>query len=114
MREEKFKVIQFIRELIIAIDKEMINFPKKDIELKNRIRKNTYDVLEIAYEANATSDIEYKKRLLFQIVAKLKVIDFLLNLSYDKELITIKRYYAFGRRIDDITKYVSGWLKTII
>lgn len=31
MRTEKFKILQFIRELIISIDKEMINFPKKDI-----------------------------------------------------------------------------------
>ena len=38
MKEEKFKVIEFIRKLIIAIDKELDNFPKKDIELKNRIR----------------------------------------------------------------------------
>ena len=114
MKEEKFKVIQFIRELILAIDKDMDNFPKKDIELKNRIRQNTYDILEIAYEANVVTDIEYKKKLLYKIIAKLKVIDFLLNLSYDKKLITQKRYYSFGRRIDDITRYSSGWLKTII
>ena len=37
MKTEKFKIIQFIRELIIIIDKEMDNFPKKDIELKSRI-----------------------------------------------------------------------------
>ena len=36
MKIEKFKVINFIRELLIMIDKEMDNFPKKDIEL-NRI-----------------------------------------------------------------------------
>ena len=35
MREEKFKIINFIRELIINIDKNLDNFPKKDIELKN-------------------------------------------------------------------------------
>ncbi len=40
MKTEKFKVIQFIRELLIIIDKNMDNFPKKDIELKNRIRSN--------------------------------------------------------------------------
>ena len=40
MQTEKFKILQFIRELIITIDKEMENFPKKDIELKNRIRIN--------------------------------------------------------------------------
>ena len=32
MRTEKFKIIEFIRQLIIAIDKEMENFPKKDNE----------------------------------------------------------------------------------
>ena len=32
MREEKFKIINFIRELIINIDKNLDNFPKKDIE----------------------------------------------------------------------------------
>ena len=34
MKTEKFKVIQFIRELLVLIDKQMDNFPKKDIELK--------------------------------------------------------------------------------
>ena len=38
MKEEKFRIIQFIRELIINIDKNLDNFHKKDIELKNRIR----------------------------------------------------------------------------
>ena len=39
MKEEKFKILNYIRELIVNIDKNMDNFPKKDIELKNRIRK---------------------------------------------------------------------------
>ena len=31
MNKEKFKIIQYIRELIVYIDKSMDNFPKKDI-----------------------------------------------------------------------------------
>ena len=114
MKEEKFRILQFIRELILAIDKDMANFPKKDIELKNRIRTNSFDILEIAYEANTTRDVEYKKQLLYKVVAKVKIIDFLLNLSYDKKLITQKRYFSFSRKIDDIIKYASGWLKSLI
>lgn len=38
MKKEKFKVIDFIRELIVRIDKNLDNFPKKDIEIKNRLR----------------------------------------------------------------------------
>ena len=95
------------------IDKQMDNFPKKDIELKNRIRVNSFDILELAYEANTAEDIEYKKRLLLKIIAKIKVVDFLLNLSYEKQIITEKKYYKFGNKLDDIIKYTTGWIKSL-
>lgn len=85
MKTEKFKVLQFIREFILTIDKDMDNFPKKDIEIKNKIRMNSYDLLEIAYEANSTQDVEYKKKLLNRMIAKIKVLDFLVNMTYDKK-----------------------------
>lgn len=113
MKTEKFKVLQFIRELLIIIDKNMENYPKKDVELKNRIRMNSYDLLETAYEANSTQDIEYKKKLLNKMLAKIKVIDFLVNMSYDKKIINEKRYYKFGNKLDDITKYVIGWTNSL-
>ena len=113
MKTEKFKVIQFIRELLVLIDKQMDNFPNKDIELKNRIRTNSFDLLEISYEANSTQDVELKKNLLNWALAKIKVIDFLLNLSLDKEIINQKRYYKFGNKIDDVTKYIIGWQNSL-
>ena len=81
MKEEKFQVINFIRKLILEIDKELNNFPKKDIELKNRIRTNSYDLLELSYEANTISDISNKKIILEKMIAKIKVLDFLLFIS---------------------------------
>ena len=113
MKEEKFKIIDFIRQLIVNIDSNLDNFPKKDIELKNRIRNNGYDLLEIAYKANVTKDNEYKERLLEELIAKVKVIDFLLNLCYDKQIINNKKYIKFGERMDDILKYTLGWIKSI-
>ena len=47
------------------------------------------------------------------MIAKIKVIDFLLNLAHDKNIITAKKYYKFGNKIDDIIKYTNGWLKQI-
>ncbi len=98
MKIEKFKIIQFIRELLILIDKEMDNYPKKDIELKNRIRENSFNILELAYEANNVPDKEYKKQLLQKMVAKIKIIDFLLNLSFEKKLITEKNIINLGTK----------------
>ena len=113
MKEEKFKIIQFIRELIVRVEKELNNFPKRDIEIKNRIRNNCYDLLEIAYTANAISNIQRKKELLEQAIAKIKVIDFLLDLSNENSLIPTKKYIKLGLKMDDIIKYTSGWLKKI-
>lgn len=97
----------------MEIDKELTNFPKKEIEIKNRIRTNSYDLLEIVYEANTTTRDKEKLKLLEKAIAKIKVIDFLINLSYDKMLITNKKYIKLGQRMDDIIKYATGWMKTI-
>ena len=113
MKEEKFKVIQFIREFIMRTDKELDNFPKKDIEIKNKIRSESYDLLEIAYEANNSSNINHKKMLLEKEIAKVKVIDFLLDLSYDKQIISNKKYLKLATKLDDFIKYVIGWIKKI-
>ena len=113
MKEEKFKIIQYIRELIINIDNNLNNFPKKDIEIKNRIRNTSYDLLEIAYEANTIQDRDEKRRLLEKLIAKLKIIDFLLNICYDNKIINSKKYLKFGEKIDDISKFTVGWIKSI-
>jgi len=113
MQTEKFKVIDFIRELMINIDKNLDNFPRKDIEIKNRIRNVSYDLLEISYEANTTDNSELKINLIDKAIAKIKILDFLLNLSYDKQIINNKRYLKFGESIDRIIKYLVGWKKSI-
>lgn len=113
MKDEKFKVIRFIREFILVIDKELENIPRKDIEIKNKIRVESYNLLEIAYYANTTMKIENKKEALEKAIAKVKIIDFLINLCYDKQIITGKKYTKLGLKMDDIIKYISGWLKAI-
>ena len=89
MKGEKFKVINFIRELIVYIDKYLENFPKKDIEIKNRIRNISYDLLEESYLANITQDD--KNKYIEEMIAKVKLLDFLLNLCYEKQIINNKR-----------------------
>ena len=49
MKEEKFKVLQFIRELLIIIEEQMDNFPKKDIELKNHFYKGNYNTVNLKH-----------------------------------------------------------------
>ena len=114
MKEEKFKILQFIREFIVRVDKELENFPKKDIEIKSQIRTESYELLRIMYKANLTKDNIKKVDLLEDVIARVKVIDFLINLSYDKELIPTKKYYKLSEKLDDIVKYTAGLLTKVI
>ena len=113
MKKENFKVIDFIRNLLLYLDKALENFPKKDIEIKNRIRNTSFDLLELAYQANTITDMKYKKECIEHIIAKIKVLDFLLNLCYDKQIINFKRYVKFAEKLDDIIKYSIGWKNSI-
>lgn len=113
MRTEKFKVIQFIRELLEMIDQDMDNFTKKDIELKNELRNKSYEMLETAYLANSMPDVKRKKEIIIKLIAKVKVVDFIINLSFDKEIITKKKYLKFGQKTDDIVRYATGWLESL-
>ena len=113
MQQEKFKVIGYIRNLINNVDKNLENFTKNDIEIKNRIRNAIYYLLEISYEANTTEEITAKISIINKCIAKAKIIDFLVNLSYEKQIINNKRYIKFGESIDEIVKYLVGWKKSI-
>ena len=113
MKEEKFKVINYIRNLLVVIDNELDNFPKKDIEIKNRIRNNSYELLEIVYYANNIQDRLQKKNMLDQAIAKIKILDFLINLCYDKKIINTKKYIKFGNKMDEIIKYLIGWKNSL-
>ena len=99
----------------MLVEEELVNFPHKDIEIKNKIKQNSYDILELAYEANLkdASKLEENKDIINRIIAKIKVIDFLINICSDKKIIATRKYLKFGRQLDDIMMYTAGWLKSI-
>ena len=114
MKKEKFVVINCIRELIVNIDKYLVNFPKKNIEIKQQINTISKEMLLLAYEANASENKEKRKDIQEKVISRLKYLDFLINLCYDKQIINGKRYLKFGESIDYILKYANGWRKSTI
>ena len=109
MKVEKFKIANMIKELSVIIDQNLTNFPKKEIELKHKIKEANYNLLLIVYEANTTTDVAYRIKLQEKAVAMIKYLDFLINLCYDKQIINSKKYIKFGERLDMIIRYISAW-----
>jgi len=46
MKKDRFHITNLIKELIINIDNNLTNFPKKEIELKKQIKETAYTMLE--------------------------------------------------------------------
>lgn len=109
MKYEKFKIVNLIKEFIVNIDNNLTNFPKKEIELKHRIKETTYDLLLIAYEGNTTTNIERKTELQEKAIAKVKYLDFLINLCYYRQIINGKKYVKFGEKLECILRYIFAW-----
>lgn len=110
---EKFKIIELEKSLIVALDKYLVNFPNKELELKRRIKESGYELLLLTYEANVTLNLEKKKDLQEKCVALIKLLDFLLNQCYEKQIINAKRYFRFGEELDNIVKYFAGWINSV-
>ena len=113
MKLEKFKVIDSIRQFVVECTKRLENFPKKEIEVSSKIKFNTYDMLEIAYYANSLEDIPEKVKQIQLLLAKAKLIDFLLEVALDNNYITKKQYVKLADRLGDIEKFSTGWLARI-
>lgn len=112
MKYEKFKIVNLIKDLIISIDKNLVNFPKKEIELKQIIKNTAYELLLVVYEGNITTNMDKRQNLQENAIAKLKYLDFLINMCYEKQIINGKRYIKFGESLDNIIRYVVAWKNT--
>ena len=110
MKQEKFKVANLIKDLIVYIDNCVLNFPKKEMELKHKIKDSAYNLLLITYEANNTSVQDRRLELQEKSIAYIKYLDFLFNLCYEKQIINGKKYLKFGERLDMIIRYIMAWI----
>ena len=110
MKYEKFKIVNMVKELIILIDQNLVNFPKKEIEIKHKIKDSAYSLLLIIYEANVCNNLERKQELQEKAIAQIKYLDFLINVCYDKQIINGKKYIRSGEKLDIIIRYVYAWM----
>lgn len=110
MSKETFKIVALIKNFILVKDKNLTNFPKREIELKQEINKCSYSLLLFVQEGNITSDMKKRIDLIESSIAMVRQLDFLLSQCYDRQIINAKRYYKFGESLDTIIRYLVVWL----
>lgn len=102
-----FKIELKLKDFILDLDDILINFPKREYILKDKIEKTSLDILELIFLVNNTLDKSY----LDIISSKISMLDFYLEKSYKKKYISKKLLERKVYELTTITKMIYGWKK---
>lgn len=107
----EFQIVKNMKIFINSIDNIIINYPKKEIIIKNRLLNDSLDILELIYLANYHKDYEKRTDLQKQILSKISMLDFYLERSYKNKYISEKVCLNKTNQLNRITKMIYGWIK---
>ena len=108
--DEKLKVSRYIKDFILSLDSILINFPRKELILKNRIISDSYDILELVYSANENKNIEIRIETLAKALSKLYMLDFYFEKSYKCKYINQKNLNKYLNNLTVISKMLRKWM----
>ena len=104
---DRFKIVTNIKDFTYHIDSILINYPKCEFNLKNRLENTCYDLLELTYLANS---FNVKLNLQKEILSKVSMLDFYLEKSYNKKCFSLKKLNLLSSKLDVIKKMIYGWI----
>ena len=107
---DKFTIAKHIKEFIILLDDYLINYPRKYYELRNRLVNDSYELLELVYTANYTN-VDKRKDIQIKTLMKVNLIDFYIEQSFKKRIISERQSIKLCNRLIDINKMLSKWIK---
>ena len=108
-----FVLLNNTKKTIIYINKQLINYPKSDLVLKENIEKNMYELIELIFSFNINDNLRIKNKYLKDLIVKLAMLDFYMNISYEKKIINKKRYISISNFILEIRKICYGLLRNV-
>ena len=106
-----FALLNNSKKTIAYINKQLVNFPKTECVLKQNMEKNMYEIIELIF-SYSISDIERVKiKYLKDLIIKLSMLDFYVETSFEKRIISKKKYESTSLFIIEIRKITYGLIK---
>lgn len=100
----KFNLEIKMKEFILDNDTIIINFPKREYILKDKIETTSLEILELIFLANNTNNNDY----IDIILSKISMLDFYLEKSYKRKYINKKLLEKKVYELTAITKMLYG------
>lgn len=106
-----FSLLNSTKKTTFYINRLLVNYPNKERTLVNAIELNMYNLIELIFYYNINTVPRLKEKYLKDIVVKLSMLDYYMNISYEKKIISKKQYTSCSNFIVEIRKITYGILR---
>ena len=103
-----FKLLTNTYKTVNYINKILLNYPKKEVVLKNNIERDCYEIVELIFAYNINNTDRIREKNLKDLLIKVSMLDFYMRVSFDKKIISKHQYEVLGRFIIEIRKMIYG------
>lgn len=97
-----------MKQFIMSLDDIIVNYPRKENVIKDRLFNDSLDILYLIYKANYSKD---RRNIQIEILSKISMLDFYLERSLKNKYISEKQCLKKSNQLLTITKMVHGWIK---
>lgn len=98
-----------MKRFIMSLDNIIINYPRKENVIKDRLYNDSLDILYLIYLANNSKD---RKNIQIKILSKISMLNFYLERSLKNKYISEKVCQKKCNELLNITKLIHGWIKS--
>ena len=109
---EEFKLLSCSEKTMDYIAKQLINFPNREMVLKNNIEKTMYLLIESIFSYLIEDLTRIKMKYLKNLLIDLSMLDYYMRISYRRKFISSKRYESIARFLIEIRKIAYGVIRS--
>lgn len=107
---DKFIIAKNIKTFILNLDDMIINMPKKENYMKDKLLETSLELLYDVYQTNHTINKEQKNIKQIDILSKINILDFYIERLYIKKYISEKQALKKSNELLIINKMVYKWI----
>lgn len=102
---DNFIIIDRVEKLNRTLDKVLVNFPKKERVLKKEVESTLEEVYKQIYVFAYKRD----KDGCMEVISLFKYFNYIIDVMYDKKIISGKKYLLTGEILIEISKMLRGY-----
>lgn len=109
---QDFKLLSNLEKTINYINKELLNYPKYDVVLRNNIESTMYTLVELIHSYRITTNNRTKEKNLNDFIIKLSMLDYYMRVSYEKKIINSHKLVVITNFLIEIRKIAYGVIRS--